>query len=118
MHRWIWEQLVGPIPTGYEIDHENGIRTDNRLSNLRAIPKKDQRRNAAKRSDNASGVQGVSFWSTGNAWRAVAYDQQGKQIITTFSAKKYGNEEAFRLACEKRKEMETRYGYHPNHGRP
>lgn len=34
MHRWIWEQVFGPIPDGYEIDHINGVRTDNRLDNL------------------------------------------------------------------------------------
>lgn len=117
MHRWLWENLVGPIPAGYEIDHENGVRTDNRLSNLRAILKKDQRRNAAKRSDNISGIQGVSFWVTGNAWRATAHNHQGKQVIRTFSVNKYGDEKAFRLASEKRKELEIQYGYHPNHGR-
>lgn len=117
MHRWIWLEIYGSIPKGWEVDHINGVRTDNRLSNLRCIPKPMQRRNAAKRSDNESGVQGVSFWSTGNAWRAVAHDQSGKQIIRTFSVNKFGNDEAFRLACIKRKEMEKDYDYHPNHGR-
>lgn len=117
MHLWIWTEINGPVPDGYEVDHINGVRTDNRLLNLRCIPKPMQRRNAAKRSDNESGVQGVSFWSTGNAWRAVAHDQSGKQIIRTFSVNKFGNDEAFRLACVKRKEMEAKFDYHPNHGR-
>lgn len=124
MHRWIWTEINGPIPHGWEIDHINGVRTDNHLSNLRCIPKAEQRRNAAKRSDNSSGVQGVSLWETtrrGNKqilmWRAVAIDPSGKQVIKAFSVKKYGFDEAFELACKARKEMETFYGYHPNHGR-
>lgn len=50
-------------------------------------------------------------------WRAVAINQNRKQVIKTFSIVKYGEEKAFRLACLARKEMEKLYGYHPNHGR-
>lgn len=124
MHRWIWEQIYGPIPAGWEIDHINGVRTDNRLCNLRCIPQTANKRNMKKRHDNSSGVQGVSRWSTtrrGNQkiemWRATAIDPSGKQKIKTFSIKKYGEQEAFRLACEARKQMNKDYGYHPNHGR-
>ena len=33
----VYEAFLGPIPEGLEIDHINGIRTDNRLENLRAV---------------------------------------------------------------------------------
>lgn len=36
-HRLIWETLKRPIPSGYEIDHINIIRDDNRLENLRCV---------------------------------------------------------------------------------
>ena len=124
MHRFIWKELVGPIPAGYQIDHINGIRTDNRLENLRCIPQAENKRNVKTRVDNSSGVQGVTIWSTtrrGNQkvemWRAVAHNQQGKQVIKTFSIRKYGEKQAFELACEARKQMEKDFGYHPNHGR-
>lgn len=124
MHRWIWEEIFGPIPDGWEIDHINGVSTDNRLENLRCVPQPVQARNKPKRADNISGVQGVSLWETtrrGNQkvsmWRAVAINTVGKQVIKTFSISKYGNEEAFRLACEARKQMEKDFNYHPNHGR-
>lgn len=124
LHRWIWEQIFGSIPVGWEIDHINGVRTDNRLENLRCIPQAAQKRNMKTRSDNASGVQGVSRWETtrrGNQkvsmWRAVAINQAGKQVIKTFSIAKYGEDEAFALACTARKEMEKEFGYHPNHSR-
>lgn len=38
-HRLIWETLKGPIPNGYEIDHINTVRDDNRLENLRCVTK-------------------------------------------------------------------------------
>lgn len=124
MHRWIWEQIFGPIPSDWEIDHINGVRTDNRLCNLRCIPQAAQKRNMKRRTDNGSGVQGVSRWSTtrrGNQkvemWRAVAINQSGKPVAKTFSIAKYGDDGAFKLACAARKQMEQDYGYHPNHGR-
>ena len=35
--RAIWETFNGEIPDGYEIDHFNTIRTDDRLDNLRCV---------------------------------------------------------------------------------
>jgi hypothetical protein len=36
-HRVVWLAAHGPIPAGYEVDHKNGDREDNRLANLQAI---------------------------------------------------------------------------------
>lgn len=36
-HRIVWETFVGEIPDGYEIDHINCVRNDNRLCNLRLL---------------------------------------------------------------------------------
>lgn len=37
VHRLVWETFNGPIPEGYEIDHKNRNRADNRLDNLRCV---------------------------------------------------------------------------------
>lgn len=37
VHRMIWKAFNGDIPTGYEINHKNGIRDDNRLENLELL---------------------------------------------------------------------------------
>jgi len=37
IHRIIWESVHGPIPAGLQIDHRNGVRSDNRIANLRLV---------------------------------------------------------------------------------
>lgn len=39
-HRVVWEKAYGKIPNGNIIHHLNGIRDDNRLSNLCSLPRK------------------------------------------------------------------------------
>lgn len=38
-HRLIWEKAYGEIPNGWVVHHLNGIRNDNRLENLFAMPR-------------------------------------------------------------------------------
>lgn len=40
-HRLVWEAFNGRIPDGLEINHKNGIRTDNRISNLEVVTKQE-----------------------------------------------------------------------------
>lgn len=121
LHRWIWEQLVGEIPEGHQIDHINGVKTDCRLENLRCVPQVYNLRNSKMRSDNTSGVTGVSYWKAGHAVRASVINHiTKKQKCKTFSIKKYG-ESAFDLACDARADMleelnKNGAGYTDRHG--
>lgn len=36
-HRLVFESFVGPIPTGMQINHKNGVKNDNRLENLEIV---------------------------------------------------------------------------------
>lgn len=70
-HRVIWEFVNGEIPKGYEIDHINGVKTDNRIANLRLVTRRQNRQNQRSCQKNSkSGVKGVSFHKPSNKWVA------------------------------------------------
>lgn len=41
MHRYVWENIKGNIPIGYDIHHLNEDRSDNRIENLECLSKSD-----------------------------------------------------------------------------
>lgn len=49
VHRAIYETFAGEITNGYEIDHINTIRDDNRLENLRCVTRKENLNNPLTR---------------------------------------------------------------------
>lgn len=68
-HRLAWFFVHGVLPAG-KLDHRNRSRTDNRLCNLREVTDQENALNQSARSDNTSGVRGVSYDSSRNKWRA------------------------------------------------
>ena len=49
VHRVIWETFKGKIPSGYEVDHRNDIRNDNRLDNLQLLTRSENMKKAYAR---------------------------------------------------------------------
>jgi len=47
-HRLIWESVHGPIPDGMQINHINGIKTDNRIQNLEIVTAKQNIQHSIK----------------------------------------------------------------------
>jgi hypothetical protein len=68
-HRVIWLWYYGRWPES-EIDHINGIRNDNRISNLREATTSENRQNRCVQSNNNSGYNGVHFHKVANKWQA------------------------------------------------
>ncbi len=58
------------IPTGYEVDHWNRNRTDNRTENLRAVPPRINKLNVGLNYRNTSGYPGVQWDKTRGKWFA------------------------------------------------
>lgn len=53
-----------------DIDHINGVKTDNRLSNLRLASRSQNMANTGLRSTNKSGVKGVCWDKQSGRWDA------------------------------------------------
>ena len=60
VHRILWEMATGSPPPD-QIDHVNGNRSDNRISNLRTANNSENNSNREIQSNNSSGYKGVSF---------------------------------------------------------
>ena len=107
-HRIAFSIHHGKHPEG-EIDHINGNRSDNRISNLRDTTRTVNARNMKKSSANKSGVTGVSFYKPSNKWQARIMDNKKYRHLGYFCN--------FEDAVIARRKAEVSAGYHPNHGR-
>ena len=107
-HRIIWEMLKGAIPVGMEVDHGDGDRTNNRISNLSLRTNAGNHMNMAKRKDNTSGATGVYQCKVTGKWKASA-KQNG---VTTH----LGTFECFDDAVAARKAHNLVVGFSDRHG--
>ena len=108
-HRICYKIATGWDVGVFEIDHINGVKADNRLSNLRMVDSATNQKNSKRRSDNRSGYTGISFVKRINKWRAQLY-VNGKQLHL-------GYFEELEDAVAARAAANAKYGFHINHGR-
>lgn len=85
------------------IDHINRNPLDNRKENLRIVSRSINSTNAKPRKENKSGIRGVYRREARPgiakaSWVCEWSDE--KRHTKNFSIDKYGEEEAFRLACD------------------
>jgi len=107
-HRVAWALHYGEWPAG-QIDHINGDRRDNRISNLRHVSNQENAKNAKMPVTNTSGYVGVYRYEPRNKWRAAIGVSGKVKTIGYFDSK----EEAYKA----RMKAEVEYGFHPQHGR-
>lgn len=108
VHRLIWLYMTGEMGS-FEIDHINGIKSDNRWENLRAVTRSENMKNTSLRSDNKSGYPGVSWNTKDKRWIA--------RICVGGARKSLGSFKSVEDAIAAKKVVEANYGYHKNHGR-
>lgn len=104
-HHAAWVMVNGKIPEGMEIDHINGIRHDNRISNLRLVDRGENLHNINKlREDNTSGKRGISYKKECDSYHAYI-NKDGERInIGYFKTL----DEA--IDARRKKEIEMGYG--------
>jgi hypothetical protein len=68
-HRIAWMFSHGEFPPSL-LDHINGIKDDNRVSNLRLANKSQNSANSKRRATNVSGVKGISWVPSRGKWQA------------------------------------------------
>lgn len=105
-HRVAWKMMTGEEPM--QIDHINGIRSDNRFCNLRNVSPSENRKNMRLSKLNTSGINGVAQMPNGR-WHAKI--NIGGQCIWL------GAYDSIELATAARVGAERVAGFHPNHGR-
>lgn len=94
----------------FEVDHINGVRHDNRISNLRLVTRSENVKNKKIYENNKSGVSGVYYNKKLSKWQGQLR-VDGKAIYLGVYSNK---EDCVKIVMEKRIE----YGFHTNHGRP
>ena len=106
-HRLAWLYMTGAWPTA-QIDHVDQDSLNNRWKNLREVSCSENQKNRPIPRNNTSGVVGVVWYKRKSKWNA--------QIAV---AGRYINGGLFTFfddAVAKRKELEKKYSFHPNHG--
>lgn len=108
-HRLIWTYVNGPIPDGLQVDHINGVRSDNRIDNLRLVTNTENARNSSIRRSSASGVTGVTWHKTTGKWVAnIRVDGQDRHL---------GLFDTIEDAACARAKANLEHGFHPGHGK-
>lgn len=105
-HRVIWKLVTDE--DAVEVDHIDGNRSNNQLSNLRSVSREVNRRNAARHRDSVTGVTGVRRAIHGG-WQA--------HITVDYRITCLGTFPTIEEATAARKAAEAKHKFHPNHGR-
>jgi len=84
-HRIAWALAYGEDPAGYEIDHINRIKDDNRLVNLRLATRSENMTNVGLRCDNKSGHTGILWNKNMRKWEARIVINKVRQTLGYFT---------------------------------
>ena len=102
-HRIIYEMVCEEIPPGMVVDHKDQNPWNNRIENLRVIPKKKNHRNTKRVSSNTSGKTGVHWHTMNKGKHTYAVGRvmvDSKEYSARFGTHHHGLLPSFLMACE------------------
>lgn len=92
-HRWVWENINGPIPTNMEIHHKDKDKSNNDISNLELVSRSEHQAIHAKESsqiDHLNKVRPIEWLKSEEGRKAVS--EKGKEV--------WSNRELHEIICE------------------
>lgn len=110
-HRIAYKMFHGDFDESLDVDHINGCRFDNRISNLRLVKHEENCKNRSLSKNNTSGVIGVYWYDRLNKWTANIWNGQTMKLLHLGVFEDKDN------AIKARKEAEQKLSFHPNHGK-
>ena len=102
-HRLAWLYVKGAWPNG-DLDHIDGDKLNNKISNLREATRKQNMQNVKNHKHNTSGFKGVAWHNQRNKWRAYIFDDYRQIHLGLF--------DSIHAAVEARKQAELIYHSH------
>lgn len=100
-HRLAWMYVYGEMPAG--IDHINGIKSDNRICNLRPATQVENSQNRAVHSKNTTGYAGVYFYKQTQKYKAQIGFNNKRYAIGYFETP----EEAYKAYLQAKAKLHT-----------
>lgn len=101
-HRFVYEYFNGPIPEGLQIDHLNRDKTDNRISNLRAVTQLENMQNrpdsrttsigAEERIEGLGDSGGIYTQTEGKSFYVMLQIDRKRQYLGSFKTKSLARE--------------------------
>jgi ribonucleotide reductase alpha subunit len=91
--RWMWQQVHGPIPDGFDVHHKNGDPTDDRMSNLELLADTTHLQQHASGKNNPRLID-VETATLVEVWEAVEAAPKGSRTdvaarVTPFRWNRY-----------------------------
>lgn len=111
IHRVIWCMVTGNDPGSLQIDHINGMKSDNRWCNLRLATRNQNSHNTGSRHKSMQCPKGVRWSVTGLKWVVTVGVNRGKGYRGLF-------EDIDEAEAVARAIRESLHGDFANHGSP
>lgn len=98
-HRIAWLYMKGEFPN-VEIDHIDGVRSNNKWLNIRSATRKQNMENTALFCTSTSGHRGVTWYKRNGKWGATAFHDGKRHFAGLYASAEEAGQAAKKLRDE------------------